>query len=89
MSVAITSPAAGAKVHSGKNVKLQARIGSSGALISKVEYYCSGKAIGVSSASPYTVVWSKVPAGTYSITAVATDSNNFSGLSAPVSVRAE
>jgi hypothetical protein len=89
MSVAITSPAAGAKVHSGKNVKLQARVGSSGASVSKVEYYCNGKAIGVSSASPYTVVWSNLPAGTYSITAVATDTNNFAGLSAPVSVRAE
>ena len=91
MSLAITSPAAGAKVHSGKNVKLQADVRSSGASISKVEYYCNGKAIGVSSASPYTVVWSNVPAGTYSITAVATDTNNFSGLSAalPVSVRAD
>jgi hypothetical protein len=56
-----------------------------------VEYYCNGQAIGACSASPYTVVWSNAPPGAYSITAVATDTNNFSGLSAalPVSVRAE
>ena len=89
IGLAITSPAAGAKVHSGDNVKLRANVRSGGAAVSKVQYYCNGKAVGVSSASPYTVVWSNVPAGTYSITAVATDSNNFSGLSAPVSVRAE
>ena len=40
-------------------------------------------------ASPYTVVWSNAPAGADTITAVARDTNNFSGLSAPVSVRAE
>lgn len=89
MGVTITSPAAGAKVHSGGKIKLQAKVASSGAAVRKVEYYCDGKVIGVSSASPYTVVWSSAPGGTHSITAVATDANNFSGLSAPVSVRAE
>jgi hypothetical protein len=91
LSVAIISPVAGAQAHSGENVQLQASVGSGGASVSKVEYYCDGKAIGVSSASPYTVVWSNAPAGTYSITAVATDTNNFSGLSAalPLSVRSK
>jgi hypothetical protein len=91
MSVAITSPAAGATIHPGDKVKLQASVSPGRASISKVEYYCNGKAIGVSSISPYIVVWSNVRAGNYSITAVATDTNNFSGLSAtvPVSVRSE
>ena len=91
MSVAITSPAAGATIHPGDKIKLQASVSPGRASISKVEYYCNGKAIGVSSISPYTVVWSNVRAGNYSITAVATDTNNFSGLSAtvPVSVRSE
>ncbi|HWV99269.1 MAG TPA: Ig-like domain-containing protein [Candidatus Acidoferrum sp.] len=91
MGVAVTSPAAGATVHPGQNVRLTASVTPGRASVSKVEYYCNGKAIGVSSASPYTVVWSNAPAGTYSITAVATDTDNFSGLSAalPISVRAE
>ena len=91
MSVAITSPPAGATVHPGQNVTLRASVSPDRAPVSKVEYYCNGKAIGVSRAIPYTVDWSNAPAGTYSITAVATDTNNFSGLSAPlpISVRAE
>jgi hypothetical protein len=89
--VAITSPVAGATVRSGENVNLQATTGSGEASVSKVEYYCNGKAIGVSGSSPYTVVWSNAPAGSCSITAVAIGTNNFYGLSPalPVSVHAE
>jgi len=89
ISVAIKSPAVGATIRPGQNVTLTGSVSPGRASIRTVEYYCNGKAIGVSSASPYTVVWSNALAGTYSITAVATDTNNFSGLSAalPISVR--
>jgi hypothetical protein len=91
MGVAIKSPAAGATVHPGQNITLTSSVSPVGTSVRKVQYYCDGKAIGVSSASPYAVVWSNAPAGTFSITAVATDTNNFCGLSAPlpISVRAK
>lgn len=58
--------------------------------VRKVDFYANGLLIGTKSLSgvnqfPFT--WSNVPAGTYSITAVATDNYNALSTSTPVTVR--
>ena len=41
--------------------------------IAKVDYYINGALLGTITAAPYSATWSNVPAGTYAISAVATD----------------
>jgi hypothetical protein len=54
--------------------------------IARVEFYRDATLIGTDVASPYTATWSNVPAGTYSLTAVATDDDGAATRSAAVSV---
>jgi hypothetical protein len=59
-----------------------------------VTYYASTSAgsnteIGISTASPWSVQWANVPAGNYSITAVATDNLNQSVTSYPIAITVE
>ena len=41
--------------------------------ITKVEFYANGTLIGTDTTSPYSIVWDNVPAGSYTLTAKATD----------------
>ena len=43
-------------------------------------------ALGIASTSPYSLVWSNVIAGSYSLTAVATDDNGATTVSAPINI---
>jgi len=54
--------------------------------VSKVEFYAGGTKIGEDSSAPYTLNWTGVPAGSYSLTAVATDNAGASTSSAAVVV---
>jgi hypothetical protein len=82
-SVAITSPTTGASFAAGSNVTLTA---SASAGVSKVEYFSSGTSLGSSTASPFSVTWSGVATGKYSVTAKATGSSGFTASSAPVNI---
>ena len=44
--------------------------------ISKVDFYVGASKVGSSSSSPYTYAWTPTSAGTYTLTAKATDNNN-------------
>lgn len=50
--------------------------------IAKVEFYANGTLIGTDTASPYTIAWTSPPAGTYILTAKATDSLGIEATSA-------
>jgi RHS repeat-associated protein len=54
--------------------------------ISQVAYYHDGEFIGSASQAPYTLLWDQVQAGSYSVSAVATDSLGGSASSSPVLV---
>ncbi len=54
--------------------------------IQYVAFYVGTQNLGFSSTPPYSITWSNVPAGTYSITAVASDRNSATTTSAPVNV---
>jgi hypothetical protein len=51
-----------------------------------VDFFAGGTLLGTATASPYSVPWTNVPAGTYSLTAVATDNAGATTRSAAVTV---
>jgi hypothetical protein len=54
--------------------------------VTKVEFYNGVTKLGQATTAPYQFTWSGVPTGTYTITAKATDNENASTISAPVTV---
>jgi len=86
-TVAMTSPAAGTSIQSPGAVTFTATATpTSGATITSVGYYQGSTYIGSSSTSPYSLTWSNPPPGTYSVIALARDSNGATAWSAPASI---
>jgi hypothetical protein len=86
-SVAITSPASGATYVAPATVPLTATASAfDSATITSVAYYSGTTLIGSATAAPYAVSWTGVAAGSYSLTAVATDSLGATTTSAPVGI---
>lgn len=86
-TVSITAPTAGATYGAPATVTVTASASdtdSSG--VSKVEFYANGALIGTAASSPYTMTWSNVAAGSYSLTAVATDTAGLKGTSSATTV---
>jgi hypothetical protein len=54
--------------------------------VSQVAFYANGSLIGTDLMAPYSVPWNNVPAGAYTLTAVATDNSTTSTTSAAVTV---
>ena len=90
-SVTVTQPASGSYVASGTSVTLSATAadftsnGSAG-VVSSVQFFRGATLIGTAalSSGSYSYTWSNPPAGSYSITARATDSEGAVGTSSPV-----
>ena len=72
-TVSLTTPANGASYTAPATITLAATAADSDGTIAKVEFFRGKKLIGASTAAPYGVTWSNVPAGSYSLTAKATD----------------
>ena len=87
-TVALTSPAFGATFSAPASIALSAAAAATmaSATISKVDFYNGATLLGTATASPYTNTWSPVPAGSYSLTAKATDSLGSTTISSGVSV---
>lgn len=86
VTVSITSPTNGTSASEGSNITLTATASTTTGSISKVEFFAGTTKIGEATSSPYTITWSNVPAGSYSITAVATNSSGKSATSGAVTV---
>jgi Big-like domain-containing protein/carboxypeptidase family protein/beta-propeller repeat-containing protein/IPT/TIG domain-containing protein len=80
-SVSLASPTAGAIYTAPGSVPLTANASDADGSISKVVFYAGTNQIAALTASPYNATWSNVPAGSYSITAIATDNNGLSSIS--------
>ena len=85
-NVSLASPANGASFFAPALVSLTATASDSDGSISKVEFYQGSTLISTVTASPYSFNWSYVPAGTYALTAKATDNNGASTTSNSVSI---
>lgn len=85
-SVSLTTPVANAQYTAPAAVPLTAVASDPDGTIASVTYYRGTTWIGSSSVAPYSVHWSTAAAGTYSITARATDNLGGVTISAPISV---
>ncbi len=85
-TVAITSPANGATFASGSNITIKADAADADGMVSKVEFYQGSTLLGQSTVAPYSLAWNAVSAGTYVLTARATDNNGGVTTSAAVNV---
>src|SRR5262249_43611422 len=86
-TVSITSPTSGANFGAPANITVSATAADSDGSIQKVEFFYGGtNLIATLTATPFSFTWTGVAQGTYSLTAVATDNQNGTTTSAPVSV---
>ena len=85
-TVSISSPTTGATFTAPANITITASASESGGTIAKVDFYQGTTLIGTATAAPYSVTWNNVAAGTYSLTAVATDGGGATTTSTAVSV---
>ena len=73
-SVTLTAPADGATYSAPANIPLAATASDPDG-INRVEFYSGSTLIGTSTTAPYAGTWTNIPAGRYTITAKAYDSN--------------
>jgi uncharacterized protein YjdB/beta-glucanase (GH16 family)/methyltransferase-like protein len=86
-TVSLTAPAAGSSFTAGSNITITATASDTApGVVTKVEFFQGATKIGEDATSPYSIVWSAVPAGSYSLTAKATDDQLASTVSAARSI---
>ncbi|WP_029278510.1 Ig-like domain-containing protein [Pedobacter borealis] len=72
-TVAITSPVAGANNNAPANILITVNAADTDGTIAKIEFFEGTNKLGESTVSPYSFNWNNVSAGTYALTAKATD----------------
>lgn len=85
-TVSLTSPANGASFTAPASITISANATDSDGTVSKVDFYNGATLLNSDTTSPYSYTWTGVAAGTYSITAKATDNSGAVTTSAAVSV---
>jgi hypothetical protein len=85
-TVSVTSPVNNAQFTNGSTVTITANATDSHGTISKVEFYQGTTKLGETLTSPYSFSWTNVPAGSYSLTAIATDNLNTKTSSAAIAI---
>ncbi|MBT1702581.1 Ig-like domain-containing protein [Chryseosolibacter indicus] len=71
----ITSPANNASFTAPASITINASASDANGSVSKVEFFQGTTKLGEDTSSPYTFIWTDVSAGSYSLTAKATDNN--------------
>jgi uncharacterized membrane protein len=84
--VSILSPIEGAVFALPATITIEATAADADGTVQSVAFYANGTTLGSDTAAPYSVTWSNVPSGTYTLTAVATDNLGSTAASAPVRV---
>jgi beta-glucanase (GH16 family) len=84
--VTLTAPAANSSFTAPADIVISANATDEDGTIAKVEFFEGANLIGTDQSSPFTFNWNGVAAGSYSITAKATDNTGASTTSAPVSI---
>jgi len=87
-SVSLTSPSDGAVFPAPATIPLTASVSDDG-LVARVDFYSGSTRLATDVSPPFAFTWPAVPAGDYSLTAVATDDAGATTVSSPVSVTVE
>jgi endo-1,4-beta-D-glucanase Y len=85
-TVALTSPTNGARFSGPATVALAATAADADGSVARVEFFNGSQPLGMDMSAPYTFAWTNVGAGTYTITAKATDDAGTVATSAAVSI---
>ncbi|MFM7024329.1 MAG: discoidin domain-containing protein [Flavobacteriales bacterium] len=85
-TVSLTSPANNATFTSPASISIAATAADADGTVSKVDFYNGATLLGTATVAPYTFSWNNVAAGTYTITAQATDNQNAVTTSAAVNI---
>jgi hypothetical protein len=85
-AVTLTSPSNNAIVPALAMVPLTANATDSDGAVTSVDFYVNGSWVGSDLASPYTLGWTNSGAGSYTLTAIATDDSGATAVSAPVNI---
>ncbi|TDD19271.1 cellulose 1,4-beta-cellobiosidase [Nonomuraea diastatica] len=85
-TVSLTSPSAGQTYTAPASVAIAANAADSDGTISKVDFYQGSTLLGTDTSAPYTHNWTGVAAGSYSVTARATDNGGATTTSSPVGI---
>ena len=84
--VSITNPTNGAAFNTPATITLDATASDSDGTVSKVEFYSGAVLLNTDSTAPYSYTWNNVAAGTYSLTAKATDNQGATATSNATSI---
>ncbi|MBI2926319.1 MAG: hypothetical protein HYY24_11520 [Verrucomicrobia bacterium] len=86
-SIRLVSPPADAVFTSPARITLEADATDADGTVTLVEFFAGASKLGQATAPPYTFDWQDVPAGSYELTARATDNRGAQTTSAPVKIR--
>ena len=86
-TVAITSPAADTVFNTGTAITLVASAADPDGSVSKVEFFAGTTKLGEATSSPWTYAWQNAAAGSYQLTAIATDNLGAKTTSVAVPIR--
>ena len=84
--VSITSPTNNANFAPGSNIVITANASELGGTITNVAFYANAALLGNATSAPYNLIWQAVPAGSYALTAMATDALGNSATSSVVNI---
>ena len=84
--VIIVSPKEGDSFLEGENIKIEATTSDLDGTVKIVEFYQNNTLIGTVSQNPFSLVWNKVPAGSYQLTIKSIDDQGAVTISDPVSI---
>ncbi|WP_245970527.1 carbohydrate-binding protein [Pseudochryseolinea flava] len=86
-TVSITSPVNNASFTPPANINIQATAADANGAVTQVAFYNGTTLLGTDTSSPYSFSWTNVAAGTYTVTARATDNGGATTTSSPITVR--
>jgi hypothetical protein len=84
--VAITDPGSGTQFVEGTNLAIQTGVFSDFGSVTQVTFCINGSLLGSRSSAPFSIVWSNLPAGNWSLSATVRDSVGLSATSSIVSI---
>jgi len=85
-TVSLVAPSAGSSFAVLGTMHLSAAAADSDGIVNRVHFFANNVWIGASTAAPFSLMWTNVAAGTYTLIAIATDNGGGATASAPVVV---
>ena len=85
-TISISTPANHATFASGTNISISAEAADSDGFVRKIDFYAGSTLLGTATNSPYSFTWNNAPAGSFNLTAVASDDIGATTTSSTVAV---